>query len=75
MQHHSLSALRFVILLGCISLFADVTYGGKKLWSETDGVIVKLAVAPSNSQILYAANEKNQVFQSQDAGKTWKILS
>lgn len=47
----------------------------EKLWSETDGVIVKLAVAPSNSQILYAANEKNQIFQSQDAGKTWKILS
>lgn len=47
----------------------------EKLWSETDGVIVKLAVAPSNSQILYAANEKNQIFQSQDAGKTWKTLS
>ena len=46
-----------------------------KLWSETDGVIVKLAVAPSNSQILYAANEKNKIFQSQDAGKTWEILS
>ena len=46
----------------------------EKLWLETDGVIVKLAVAPSNFQILYAANEKNQVFQSQDAGKTWKIL-
>jgi photosystem II stability/assembly factor-like uncharacterized protein len=47
----------------------------EKLWTETGGVIVKLAVAPSNSQILYAANEKNQVFQSQDSGKTWKTLT
>jgi photosystem II stability/assembly factor-like uncharacterized protein len=47
----------------------------EKLWTETDGAIVKLAVAPSNSQILYAVNEKNQAFQSQDSGKTWKILS
>ncbi|GBO54750.1 hypothetical protein APA_2801 [Pseudanabaena sp. lw0831] len=38
-------------------------------------MIIKLAVAPNNSQILYAVNEKNQVFQSQDAGKTWKTLN
>ncbi|BDI20831.1 hypothetical protein ANSO36C_66330 (plasmid) [Nostoc cf. commune SO-36] len=49
--------------------------GGKtweKLWTETDGVVVKLAVAPNDPQIFYAVNENNAVFQSQDSGKTWK---
>ncbi|MDM9383631.1 hypothetical protein QUB80_23380 [Chlorogloeopsis sp. ULAP01] len=52
--------------------------GGKtweKLWTETDGVVVKLAIAPQNPQILYAVNENNVVFQSQDSGKNWKQLS
>jgi len=51
--------------------------GGKKwekLWTETNGVIVKLAIAPSNPQMIYAINQKNAVFQSQDGGKTWKEL-
>ena len=30
MQNHSSSALKFVILLGCISLFADATYEGAR---------------------------------------------
>lgn len=52
--------------------------GGKtweKLWTETGGVVVKLAIAPKNPQILYAVNENNAVFQSQDGGKTWKELT
>ncbi|MCU0533040.1 MAG: YCF48-related protein [Hydrococcus sp. Prado102] len=52
--------------------------GGKiweKLWTETGGVVVKLAIAPNNPQILYAVNENNTVFQSQDGGKTWQKLS
>ncbi|HEY9771608.1 MAG TPA: MerR family DNA-binding transcriptional regulator [Coleofasciculaceae cyanobacterium] len=52
--------------------------GGKtweKLWMETKGVVVKLAIAPNNPQILYAVNENNTVFQSQDSGKSWQKLS
>jgi photosystem II stability/assembly factor-like uncharacterized protein len=52
--------------------------GGKtweKLLTETEGVVVKLAISPSNSQNLYAVNENNSVFQSQDGGKTWQKLS
>ncbi|WP_337884446.1 F510_1955 family glycosylhydrolase [Fischerella thermalis] len=52
--------------------------GGKtweKLWTETNGVVVKLAIAPQNPQMLYAVNENNAVFQSQDGGKTWKELT
>lgn len=52
--------------------------GGKtweKLWTETEGVVVKLAIAPNNPQILYAVNENNTVFQSQDGGKSWQKLS
>lgn len=52
--------------------------GGKtweKLWTETNGVIVKLAIAPNNPQILYAVNENNTVFQSQDGGKSWQKVS
>lgn len=66
---------RFDKLNSGIYLSNDEGKNWEKLWLKTDGVIVKLAVAPSNSQILYAANEKNQVFQSQDAGKTWKALN
>lgn len=47
----------------------------EKLWTETGGVVVKLAISPSNSQNLYAVNENNLVFQSQDGGKTWQKLS
>jgi photosystem II stability/assembly factor-like uncharacterized protein len=47
----------------------------KKLWTETQGIILKVAIAPSNPQILYAANENNQVFQSEDGGNTWRELS
>lgn len=40
----------------------------EKLWTETGGVILKVAIAPSNPQIVYAVNESNKVFQSQDGG-------
>lgn len=52
---------------------------GGKSWQEwgtgTEGVILYLAVAPSNPQIFYAVNAKNTIFQSQNGGKTWKILT
>jgi hypothetical protein len=44
------------------------------LGQGTQGVIIKLAIAGSNPQIIYAANEKNAIFQSQDGGQTWKEL-
>lgn len=47
----------------------------EKLWTETEGVILKVAIAPSNPQTLYAVNENNQVFQSKDGGNTWRELS
>lgn len=47
----------------------------KPLGSGTDGTILYLAIAPSNPQVLYAVNENNAVFQSQDGGMTWKELS
>ena len=45
------------------------------LGSGTNGTILYLATAPSNPQILYAVNENNALFQSQDYGKTWKELA
>jgi photosystem II stability/assembly factor-like uncharacterized protein len=51
--------------------------GGKtwgKLWADTKGVVLKVAIAASNPQILYAINENNTVFQSQDGGQTWNEL-
>lgn len=47
----------------------------KKLGNGISGVILQLAIAPSNSQIFYAVNENNAVFQSQDGGKTWQETS
>lgn len=44
------------------------------LGSGTNGTILHLAIAPSNRQFLYAMNENNAVFQSQNGGKTWKEL-
>jgi photosystem II stability/assembly factor-like uncharacterized protein len=50
-----------------------------KTWEKwgngTDGLILYLAIAPRNSQVFYAINQDNTVFQSQDSGKTWKVLS
>lgn len=50
-----------------------------KTWENwgtgTKGLILYLAIAPSNSQVFYAVNQNNTVFQSQDGGKTWKKLS
>lgn len=47
----------------------------KKLGNGISGVILQLAIAPSNSQVFYAVNENNAVFQSQDGGKTWQETS
>lgn len=45
-------------------------------WGDgTNGLILYLAIAPGNSQIFYAVNQNNIVFQSQNGGKTWKELS
>jgi hypothetical protein len=44
-------------------------------WSdELEGIVLYMAAAPTNSQVLYAVNENNAVFQSQDSGKTWNEL-
>ena len=54
------------------------TDGGKtwkKLWTEMGYLILKLAIASNNSDIFYAVDQNNQVFQSQDGGNTWKELS
>lgn len=40
----------------------------------TQGTLLYLAIAPNQPQILYAVNENNTVFQSQDGGKSWKEL-
>ena len=56
----------------------DRSVNGGKTWQQwgtgTKGVILYLAIAPSNPQVFYAVNQKNAVFQSQDGGKTWKEL-
>eukprot|EP00918_Siedleckia_nematoides_P108196 GHVU01236057.1.p1 GENE.GHVU01236057.1~~GHVU01236057.1.p1 ORF type:complete len:134 (-),score=0.96 GHVU01236057.1:163-564(-) len=44
------------------------------LGTGTNGTILHLAIAPSNPQVLYAVNENNAVFQSQDGSKTGKEL-
>lgn len=44
------------------------------LGTGTEGVILYLAIAPSNPQIIYAVNENTAIFQSQDGGKTWQEL-
>ncbi|GJD20000.1 hypothetical protein RIVM261_049560 [Rivularia sp. IAM M-261] len=52
--------------------------GGKtwnKLWTETSGVIVKLASSANSPQVLYAVNDKNAVFQSLDRGQNWRKIS
>ncbi|MGK7872297.1 MAG: F510_1955 family glycosylhydrolase [Xenococcaceae cyanobacterium] len=50
-----------------------------KTWSamgtEPTGIIFHLTHAPSHPQILYAANDKNIIFQSLDGGKSWKELN
>lgn len=52
---------------------------GGKSWQEwgtgTQGLVLYIAVAPSNPQIFYAVNKQNTIFQSQDGGKTWKTLT
>jgi photosystem II stability/assembly factor-like uncharacterized protein len=44
-------------------------------WSdELEGIVLYMAAAPTNAQILYAVDKNNAVFQSQDGGKTWNEL-
>jgi hypothetical protein len=46
-----------------------------ELWSDQlEGTVLYMAAAPTNTQVLYAVNEHNAVFQSQDGGKTWNEL-
>lgn len=47
----------------------------EKLGAGTQGLILQIAISPSDSQIIYAVNESNVVFQSQNGGKTWTALS
>ena len=52
---------------------------GGRTWEQwgtgIKGTILYIAIAPSNPQILYAVNNNNAVFQSQDSGATWKDLN
>ncbi len=52
---------------------------GGKTWEPwgtgTQGLILYIATAPSNPKLFYAVNDGNQIFQSQDSGKTWQKLS
>jgi len=53
------------------------TNGGQSWepWSdELEGTVLYITAAPTHAQILYAVNENNAVFQSQDGGKTWNEL-
>jgi hypothetical protein len=47
----------------------------EKLGTGTEGLILQLTISPSNSQIIYAVNENNLVFQSQNGGRSWTGLS
>ena len=47
----------------------------KPFGTGSNGLILQLAISPSNPQIFYAINKNNAVFQSQDGGKIWKELS
>ena len=51
---------------------------GGQTWQKwgtgTKGIIMYLAIAPSNPKMFYAVNRENTVFGSQDGGKTWKEL-
>jgi hypothetical protein len=52
--------------------------GGKSwapLSNDIEGLVLHLAVAPNHPNILYAATEQNQVYQSGDGGLTWSRLN
>lgn len=68
---------RYRVLKSAPSLYRSADNGQtwEQLGNGTSGVILQLAIAPSNPQILYAVNENNAVFQSQDSCKTWKEMS
>lgn len=56
----------------------DRSVDGGQTWQRwgtgTKGIILYLAIAPSNPKVFYAVNRENAVFGSQDGGKTWKEL-
>ena len=56
----------------------DRSVDGGQTWQRwgtgTKGIILYLAIAPSNPKMFYAVNRENAVFGSQDGGKTWKEL-
>ncbi len=56
----------------------DRSVDGGQTWQRwgtgTKGIIMYLAIAPSNPKMFYAVNRENAVFGSQDGGKTWKEL-
>jgi photosystem II stability/assembly factor-like uncharacterized protein len=48
-----------------------------KIWqklADNTGVILYMAIAPTNSKIIYGVNAKSNVFKSEDGGLTWKEL-
>ncbi|MBP0019954.1 MAG: hypothetical protein J7647_20675 [Cyanobacteria bacterium SBLK] len=47
----------------------------KRTKMQTVGTILFLNVAPTNSQIIHAADDRNRVFRSRDSGQSWEILS
>ncbi len=47
----------------------------EKVGKGLEGTILYVAIAPNNPQILYAANQNNSVFQSQDGGVTWTTVN
>ncbi len=56
----------------------DRSMDGGKTWQKwgtgTKGMVMYLAIAPSNPKMFYAINRENTVFQSQDGGRNWKEL-
>jgi photosystem II stability/assembly factor-like uncharacterized protein len=43
--------------------------------SQTEGVVLHMAAAPSDPTMLYAATDQNQIYQSSDGGETWTVLN
>lgn len=75
-SNQSIAMYGYRFLKSSEGLYRSIDEG--KTWQPlgkgTQGIIIKLAIAKNNPQIIYAANEKNAIFQSQDRGKTWKEL-
>ncbi|OCQ93463.1 hypothetical protein BCD64_00770 [Nostoc sp. MBR 210] len=68
--------------MGCLSVVLVVVEFGAWLWfweavveQAVSKLLKKEAIAPNNPQMLYAVNENNTVFQSQNQGNSWKELN